>query len=163
CFLLAKALRKPAPELAAELAPRLSAAVDGVRASATGPYLNFRIDRIVLARVVVGEIERKGGDYARSDVGAGKTIVIDFSRPNIAKPMHVGHLRSTIIGAALVRLFQALGYRTVGINHLGDWGSQFGGLVVAIRRWRETVDLEREPMRGLLELYQRSQKAVETD
>ncbi|MCC6407316.1 MAG: arginine--tRNA ligase [Planctomycetes bacterium] len=167
CFVLAKAKKAAPPAVAAELATALSdeLARQGVEATvtATGPYLNFRIERKALAREVFAAVGAAGSRYGGSDEGAGKTIVIDFSSPNIAKPMHVGHIRSTIIGAALQRLHQALGYRTVGINHIGDWGAQFGGLVVAIRRWKDEVQLEQDPVRGLLELYQRSKQAVETD
>jgi arginyl-tRNA synthetase len=112
---------------------------------------------------VLAAIQSQGPAYGGSDEGRGRTVVIDFSSPNIAKPMHVGHLRSTIIGAAIGRLHVHLGYRVVGINHIGDWGSQFGALVVAIRRWRGECDLEREPVLGLLELYQRSKAALESD
>ena len=161
CFGIAKVQRKPPPAVAAELAGKL--AIEGVSVQVLGPYLNFRIERSVLARAVLGEIESKGAQYGSAALGAGKTVVIDFSSPNIAKPMHVGHIRSTILGATLRRLFAFLGYRVVGINHIGDWGAQFGGLVVAIRRWRNEVDLERDPVQGLLELYQRSKKAAEED
>jgi arginyl-tRNA synthetase len=161
CFSIAKAQKRPPPAVASELAGKL--ALEGVSATALGPYLNFRIERSVLARAVLSEIEAQGADYGRAAIGAGKTVVIDFSSPNIAKPMHVGHIRSTILGASLRRLFAFLGYRVVGINHIGDWGAQFGALVVAIRRWRGEVDLERDVVQGLLELYQRSKQAAESD
>lgn len=163
CFALAKAQKKAPPAIAAELATNLAPELASIVATATGPYVNFRIERAELARVVLGEIEQRGAQFGGSDEGDSKTIVIDFSSPNIAKPMHVGHIRSTIIGQALQRIFASLGYRTVGINHIGDWGAQFGALVVAIRRWGETVDFEKEPVHALLDLYQRSKKAVETD
>lgn len=163
CFQAAKVAKKAPPVLAAELATAMNAALENVTAAATGPYLNFSIRKSDLARVVVGDVLAQGERYGGADVGRGKTIVIDYSSPNIAKPMHVGHLRSTILGAALARIFGALGYRVVGVNHIGDWGSQFGGLVVALRRWKSEVDLDADPVRGLLELYQRSKKAVEAD
>ncbi len=163
CFAIAKALKKPPPAVAAEIAAQLGLSLPGITATATGPYLNFRIDRRELARVVLGEIEARADGFGGSDEGAGRTIVVDFSSPNIAKPMHVGHIRSTIIGQALQRIFASLGYRTVGINHIGDWGAQFGALVVAIRRWRETVDFTKEPVHALLDLYQRSKAATESD
>jgi arginyl-tRNA synthetase len=163
CFQAAKAAKKAPPAVAGELAAAMNAALTNISAVATGPYLNFTIDRADLARAVVGQVMARGEQYGGSDTGAGQTIVVDFSSPNIAKPMHVGHLRSTILGAALGRIFTALGYRVVGINHIGDWGSQFGGLVVALRRWRSEVDLEADPVRGLLELYQRSKQAAAAD
>lgn len=163
CFQLARAQRKAPPAIAADLAARLGASLEGIAAQAAGPYVNFRVERPRLAREVLAAIETRGKAFGASQEGRGRTILIDFSSPNIAKPMHVGHLRSTIIGAALGRIFTALGYRVVGINHIGDWGSQFGGLVVALRRWRAEVDLERDPVRALLELYQRSKTAVKED
>jgi len=155
CFVLAKALRKAPPRIAVELAAALSSRLESIAVEAAGPYLNFKIDRAALADDVFGRIEREGERYGGSDEGRGKTIVIDLSSPNIAKPMHVGHLRSTIIGAAIQRLHDALGYRTVGINHIGDWGAQFGKLVCAIHRWGDTIDLEADPIRSLLALYVR--------
>lgn len=163
CFRLAKAMKKAPPAIAAELAGAVNDALPEIEAVATGPYLNFKVERRALAAEVLGEVTAAGADYGGSDEGAGRTVVIDFSSPNIAKPMHVGHIRSTLLGAAIKRLHEALGYRAVGINHIGDWGSQFGGLVVAIRRWRGEVDLESNPVRGLLELYQRSKAAAAED
>jgi len=167
CFVAAKAQKLAPPALAAriaqELGPGGAHALAEVSASAAGPYVNFRIARPALARAVFAQIDAAGARYGGSDEGAGRSIVIDFSSPNIAKPMHVGHIRSTILGHSLTRIFAHLGYTTVGINHIGDWGAQFGGLVVALRRWRGEVDLELDPVRGLLELYQRSKAAVESD
>lgn len=161
CFALAKAQKAAPPAIAAALAPKVAAALSGIACTATGPYLNFKIERGALARAILGDVDSKGAAFGASDEGRGKTIVVDYGSPNIAKPMHVGHLRSTILGMALVRLHQALGYRTVGINHIGDWGAQFGALVVALRRWRHEVDLERDPVMGLLALYQRSKAAID--
>jgi len=163
CFPLAKTLKRAPPRIAAELRPKLAAELPDVEVSAAGPYLNFRIDRGALAAGVLGEIAARGERYGGSDEGAGKTVVIDFSSPNIAKPFHVGHLRSTILGAAIQRLHRALGYETVGINHIGDWGSQFGKLVAAIQRWGDEVDLEREPIQSLLALYVRFHEEEERD
>jgi arginyl-tRNA synthetase len=157
CFVLAKALKKSPPAIAAELAAGLAGdgGLEDLSVEAAGPYLNFKVERAALARSVLGAIESEGERYGGSDEGRGKTVVIDLSSPNIAKQMHVGHLRSTIIGAAVQRLHDLLGYRTVGINHIGDWGSQFGKLVAAIQRWGHEVDLEGEPIRALLALYVR--------
>jgi arginyl-tRNA synthetase len=163
CFGLARALKKAPPAIAAELAAKLAGEFADIEVGAAGPYLNFRVARPALAADLFARIGRDPAAWGGSTRGAGRAVVIDYSSPNIAKPMHVGHLRSTILGAALMRLFSAQGFRTVGINHIGDWGSQFGGLVVAIRRWRGEVDLERDPVRGLLELYQRSKAAASDD
>jgi len=163
CFVLAKERKQAPPAVAAELAAKLAGEFEGIAVTATGPYLNFRIARPLLAREVLADVERRGARYGGGDDGSGKTVVIDYSSPNIAKPMHVGHIRSTILGASLVRIFRHLGYRVVGINHIGDWGAQFGGLVVALRRWKGQVDLERDPVMGLLDLYQRSKEALQSD
>jgi arginyl-tRNA synthetase len=162
CFLVGKARKQAPPAAAAELAAALSGKLDRIEARAAGPYVNFTIERGLLASTVLAEVEANGAAHGSSTIGAGRVVVVDYSSPNIAKPMHVGHLRSTIIGAALVRLHQSQGYRVVGINHIGDWGSQFGGLVVAIRRRGKTID-ERDPVHGLLELYQWSKAQVEAD
>ncbi|MEM6570847.1 MAG: arginine--tRNA ligase [Planctomycetota bacterium] len=163
CFVLAKERKAPPPKIAAELQDALNARLTDVEARATGPYLNFTIDRPALAASVLGEIAERSEGYGTTSEGDGKTIVVDFSSPNIAKPMSVGHLRSTVIGAAIQRLHDALGYRTVGINHIGDWGSQFGKLVAAVDRYGDTVDLEGDPIQSLLALYVRYHDEEEGD
>ena len=163
CFLLAKERKAPPPKIAAELGAALAERLGNIEVRATGPYLNFKIDRAELAKAVLGEIDEHGTRYGTSDAGDGSTIVIDFSSPNIAKPMSVGHLRSTVIGAAIQRLHDALGYKTVGINHIGDWGSQFGKLVAAVNRYGDSVDLESDPIPALLALYVRYHEEEEND
>ena len=163
CFMLAKQRKNAPPKIAAELEPLLNSALDGISAHATGPYINFSVDRARLARVIVGSVLDQAAAYGSSNEGAGKTIVIDLSSPNIAKPMSVGHLRSTVIGAALQRLHDSLGYTTVGINHIGDWGSQFGKLVAALNRWGDTVDVDADGIRALLALYVRYHDEEESD
>lgn len=163
CFSLAKAMKKAPPLIATELSEALNADLDGITAEATGPYINFRIDRPLLARTIIGDVLAAGASYGASTDGAGKCIVIDLSSPNIAKPMSVGHLRSTVIGSALQRIFDALGYETVGINHIGDWGSQFGKLIAALDRWGDETDLESDPIRALLSLYVRYHEEEESD
>ncbi|MCA9000958.1 MAG: arginine--tRNA ligase [Planctomycetes bacterium] len=155
CFLLAKRDKGNPAKIAGELAAKLNADFDSIEAIATGPYLNFKVQRAALAKSILGTILGQGQSYGSSKEGAGKTVVIDLSSPNIAKPMSVGHLRSTVIGAAIQRLHDKLGYKTVGINHIGDWGSQFGKLVAAVDRWGDTVDLEGDPIPSLLALYVR--------
>jgi len=163
CFQLAKRQRAAPPRIAADLAPRLTAVLAGISAEAAGPYVNFRVDRSVLAEAVLGAIEAQGERYGGSEEGRGRTVLVDLSSPNIAKPMHVGHLRSTIIGAAVQRLHAALGYTAIGINHIGDWGAQFGKLVAAIERWGDEYDLEADPIRALLALYVRYHDEEESD
>jgi arginyl-tRNA synthetase len=163
CFALAKERRMPPPALAAELAAKLQPALTRVSAAAAGPYVNFRVEQAQLGRSVIEAVLAQGARYGGGDEGAGRTIVLDLSSPNIAKPMSVGHLRSTVIGAALQRICAQLGYRTVAINHIGDWGAQFGKLVAAVQRWGATVDLEGEPIRALLALYVRYHEQEASD
>ena len=163
CFPLARTLKKAPPAIAAELAEQLNADLENITATATGPYINFRVDRATLAETIVNAVLSAGASYGSSQEGAGKKIVIDLSSPNIAKPMSVGHLRSTVIGAALQRIFDALGYETIGINHIGDWGSQFGKLIAALDRWGADTDLESDPIQALLGLYVRYHEEEEGD
>ena len=161
-FPLAKKLRKAPPAIAAELARDLAGELTLFeKAEAAGPYVNLSVKRGAFAEAVLREAIAAGADFGRSAVGRGKTIVIDYSSPNIAKPFHVGHLRSTIIGGALYRLFGALGYTTVGINHLGDWGTQFGKQIVGLKRWGSGADLK--DLEALKELYVRYHKEEERD
>ncbi|HEU5087036.1 MAG TPA: arginine--tRNA ligase, partial [Roseiflexaceae bacterium] len=136
-FRAAKAAGMAPPQLAQELAVAVTfgeeALVDGV--AAAGPFLNFSLDPQRLTALVLAEIEQLGVRYGSDDLGAGQTIVVDYSSPNVAKTMHVGHIRSTIIGQALYNIFTFLGYRTIGDNHLGDWGTQFGMNIAAVLRW----------------------------
>ncbi len=144
CFTLAKRLRKAPPKIAADLAAgEFATPSDRVAgAQAAGPYLNFSFERTAYARWVIAGAMEAGERFGSSDEGGGRTIAIDFSSPNIAKPFHVGHLRSTIIGGALYRIFATLGYRPVGINHLGDWGTQYGKLIVGVKTWGRPEDLD---------------------
>jgi arginyl-tRNA synthetase len=142
CFTLARARRQKPNEIAADLARKLAGASKLLpRVEAAGPYVNLGVDRVVFAEYVLRQAVRQGEEVGASPEGAGRVIAIDYSSPNIAKPFHVGHLRSTIIGGALYRLFEKLGYRPVGINHLGDWGTQFGAQIVALRRWGRPEDV----------------------
>ena len=163
CFPLAKTLKKAPPAIATELAEQLNADLENITATATGPYINFRVDRATLAETIINAVLTAGPSYGTSQEGAGKKIVINLSSPNIAKPMSVGHLRSTVIGAALQRIFDALGYETIGINHIGDWGSQFGKLIAALDRWGAETDLESDPIQALLGLYVRYHEEEDDD
>lgn len=163
CFKLAKELKQPPPKIAADLAARLSGGERPYSAIAMGPFLNFRIRPALVMQHVLDEVFSRRERYGTSELGAGKTIVMDYSAPNIAKPFHVGHLRSTIIGNSIRRLHEALGYRVVGINYLGDWGKQFGLLVHAFRKWGDEAELEKNPIAHLVELYVRANREAESD
>ncbi|CAM4440694.1 MULTISPECIES: arginine--tRNA ligase [Paenibacillus] len=123
------------------------------RLEASSGYLNFHWNKGIFAREVIGEIDAAGEKYGEQNIGQGRVIVIDYSSPNIAKPFHIGHLRSTVIGSALYRIFSCLGYRVIGVNHLGDWGTQFGKLIVAYRLWGDEERLASGAIDELLRLY----------
>ncbi len=131
--------------------------------SAAGGFNNCRIKTAALAEAVLREIFQKKNDYGASDMGMGKNIVIDYSSPNIAKPFGVAHLRTTAIGHSLYRIFKKMGYNCIGVNHLGDWGTQFGKLIVAYRLWGSEEELRGDPIGKLLELYVRYHKEEESD
>lgn len=152
CFKLSKTLRKPPAAIADEL--RLAVKLDEFeRAESVSGYLNFYLDKSRFAGKVLSELLHQGERYGSRSIGSGRTIVIDYSSPNIAKPFHVAHLRSTVIGNALYRIHRFLGYTCIGINHLGDWGTQFGKLIVAYRMWGSKVDVENNGIDELLRLY----------
>ncbi len=142
CFRLAKALKKAPPAISAELAGKIEKPhfIEEIRP--TGPYLNFFVKKDFFASSVLNEVYKQGDKYGTLDIGKGRAIIIDYSSPNIAKNFHVGHLRSTVIGNALYNIYNAIGYKSFGINHLGDWGTQFGKLMVAYNKWssKELVD-----------------------
>ncbi len=160
CFKFARSLRLAPPAIAAKLQPYL-AKLDFVdRAEIVGGYLNIFFNRAKVADML-GENFALGNDAGRSDEGKGKTICIDFSSVNIAKPFHIGHLSTTVIGGALYRIFEHLGYNVVGINHLGDWGTQFGKLIVATRKWSSLEEVKGNDEYYLNSLYVRYHKEAE--
>jgi arginyl-tRNA synthetase len=162
CFPLAKTLRKAPPVIANELAAAFRPTALVKEARATGPYINFFVDRVAYNQAGLSAVLAQGNGYARSTEGEGKTVVIDYSSPNIAKPFGVGHLRTTVIGNALYRIYDHLGYGVIRINHLGDWGTQFGKLIVAFKRWGDETDLATHPIQTLYDLYVRFHSEVET-
>lgn len=155
CFRLARAFKRPPAEIAARLAGELGEDPLLERVTCAGPYLNFVLKRSVLAEDILSRIRQEGQAYGSSSRGGGRAVVIDFSSPNIAKPFGVGHLRSTVIGHSLHRIYTFLGYRAVGINHLGDWGTQFGKIITAYKRWGSESQLNRDPIGHLFQLYVR--------
>ena len=155
CFRFAKVMRKSPALIAEGLASALSP--DGVIAevSALNGYLNIKVNKAALAGEVLPRIAREGARYGSSDEGAGKTVCIDYSSVNIAKPFHIGHLSTTVLGGALYRIYRFLGYQTVGINHLGDYGTQFGKLIAAYKKWGERDAVEKGGIHAVNELYVR--------
>ncbi|MBQ2730777.1 MAG: arginine--tRNA ligase, partial [Clostridia bacterium] len=164
CFVLAKKLRKAPPIIAKELLEVIEAAGSELFTSveAVGGYLNFRLSD-ASKTAALASFALAGDDYGKSDEGAGKTIVLDFSSPNIAKPFHIGHLGTTAIGNSLRRMHEFCGYKTVSINHLGDWGTQFGRLIVAYRRWGSEREIEEGGVDALGEIYRRFYAEAEED
>lgn len=152
-FALAKAQRRPPPAVAAELAAKVQPGGALRSVSAAGPYVNATLDGAEVARAVLPEVLGRGEAWGTLDLGRGATVVVDFSSPNIAKPFAIHHLRSTVIGHALAGLLQAAGWRPVGINHLGDWGTQFGQLLAIWDERGDEAELQRRGIAYLLELY----------
>lgn len=163
CFVLAREMKLPPPKIAAALQEHFRNPASVVRTAAVGGYFNIWYDPAAIANEVLPAIRAEGRAYGSSTEGAGRTICMDYSHPNIAKPFGVGHLRSTVIGHSLKRVFEKLGYATRGINHLGDWGTQFGRLIVAYREWGDPAELEKAPIRHLYDLYVRFHAQAETD
>ena len=163
CFKLAKVLRK-APVLIAEELANSFAADEYVReVCAVNGYLNFKINRDFWAQSTLSRILSEREGYGSSNEGAGKTVCIDYSSVNIAKPFHIGHLSTTVLGSSLYKIHKFLGYTPVGINHLGDYGTQFGKLISAYKRWGRREDIETGGLRALNELYVRFHKEAETN
>lgn len=161
CFPLAAKLRKNPEDIARELADRMPPLGLLQQPRAQGGYLNVPFNRAAYARAVMEDFSRLGDDYGRSEEGGERRVVIDFSSPNVARPMSVGHLRSTIIGAALHRLYAFSGYAPVGVNHFADWGTQFGTLLYGMTHWLDREAYAREPIRELLRLYVKFEEETE--
>ncbi|MDR1940199.1 MAG: arginine--tRNA ligase [Clostridiales bacterium] len=165
CFKFSKALRQAPNAIAARIADGIESAKPDFLESveAVGGYVNFSLDKKLFSTLTLGEIFQRAGEYGNSDEGAGKTVCIDFSSINIAKPFHIGHLGTTVIGAALYRIFKKLGYNAVGINHLGDFGTQFGKLIVAYKLWGDADDIKKRGLKALVDIYVRFHKEEEQD
>ena len=161
-FSLAKTERKAPQIIAADIAEKIDTAhFDKV--VATGPYVNFFLSKAEISGQVIKEVIKDGADYGQQNEGNNHNITIDLSSPNIAKPFSVGHLRSTVIGDALSNIFRKIGYNTIKINHLGDWGKQFGLLMVAYKKWGSQEAVEANPIDELLKLYVRINAEIEND
>lgn len=153
CFTLAKSLRKAPPLIANDIAAALGK-IDGVeRIETKGAYINFFTDKDILIKNTVESAIKDGLDYGRSDMGGGRNVCLDYSSINIAKPFHIGHLSTTVIGNSLSRIYKHLGYNAISINHLGDWGTQFGKLIVAYKLWGDRELVEKGSVNELVKLY----------
>ncbi len=162
CFKLSKVLRSSPVKIAETLAPA-AAGGEIVRAEAVKGYLNLFVDGEAMTRRVLSEITARGDRYGSPECGAGKTVVLDYSSPNVAKPFHIGHLGTTVIGHSLKLLHEFAGYECIGINHLGDWGTQFGKLIVAYRRWGSREAVEAGEIDELVRLYVKFHEEAELD
>ena len=162
CFKMSKTLRMAPVKIAALVAEDFSAPCVE-RAEAVNGYFNIFLDGSALAKKVVGEVDAKGEKYGAPDIGKGRTVVLDYSSPNVAKPFHIGHLGTTVIGHSLKMLHEFAGYKCVGINYLGDWGTQFGKLIVAYRNWGNKELIEEGGIDKLVELYVKFHEAAEAD
>lgn len=162
CFQLAKSMRKAPNMIAEELKDKMDK--DGFeKIENLGPYLNFFVDKGNFNKNTIEKVLTEGDNYGSSNIGDGKTVCLDYSSPNIAKPFHVGHLFSTAIGNSLSKMFKKEGYETVSINHLGDWGTQFGKLISAYNRWIDEEALEADPIKELLRIYVKFHEEAEKD
>lgn len=156
CFKLAKSLRKAPPVIASEIKEAIKLDDGSIeKIEIIGGYLNIYINKASLAETVLKEVAQKQEKYGSSNIGMGKNVVIDYSAPNIAKPFHIGHLRSTVIGGALYKIYNFLGYNSVGINYLGDWGLQFGKVMAGYDMWKDEYDFSQSEIQAILKIYVR--------
>ena len=159
CFRLAKDLHKAPPIIANEIKENIKIDEKIIsKIDVVGGYLNIFINKQTLVEGVLKEVNNKKEKYGSSNLGQGKNVVIDYSAPNIAKPFHIGHLRSTVIGGAIYKIYNFLGYNSVGINYLGDWGLQFGKVMAGISLWKDEYDFENDEMASTLKTYIRFNK-----
>ena len=163
CFRLAKELKKAPPAIANEIKEKIILDENIMdKVEVVGGYLNFYTNKELLAKEVIEAVD-KSEEFGKSEIGKGKNIVIDYSAPNIAKPFHIGHLRSTVIGAALYNIYKKLGYNVIGINHLGDYGTQFGKLIEGYKLWGKEYNLDQDPIGELTKIYIRINELCKED
>ena len=163
CFRLAKELKKAPPVIANELKEHIQDESWIEKVDVVGGYLNIFVNKKEFANNIVNEVISNKDNYGKSNIGEGKTVVIDYSAPNIAKPFHIGHLRSTVIGGALYKMYKFLGYNVVGINHLGDWGMGICRTIAGYKMWKDEYDFSTEPIKSILAIYVRYNKIEKED
>ena len=161
-FTLAKTLRQAPPQIAQNLVDEMDTS-NFASVQATGPYINVKLNRSATAGRIVQEVLSQGDAYGQVDLGHGGVMTVDMSSPNIAKPMSMGHLRSTVIGNAIANLATKANYKPFKVNHLGDWGTQFGKLIVAYKLWGDDAVIEADPVKELVKLYVEFHEKAETD
>ena len=163
CFSLSKVLRKAPNMIAAELAEKITADDVVGEVKAVGGYLNFFFNKKLFVSEIAEKVLEEGENYGKCSEGEGKTVVIDYSSPNIAKPFHIGHLFSTSVGNSLAKIYSFLGYKVERVNHLGDWGTQFGKVISAYKRWGDKAVVEKDPITELNKLYVKFHEEAEKD
>lgn len=163
CFRLAKAFGKDPNLIAEELSRKIGGGDFFERIENVGPYINFFIDKAKLAETVINSIKERGEKFGSTNIGQGRKALVEFSSPNIAKPFHIGHIRSTVIGNSLYKIFKFQGFDTERLNHLGDYGTQFGMLIAAYKKWGDMKVIESDPINELLKLYVKFNEEAEKD
>ena len=161
CFKLAKTLRKAPPLIAKGIAEAIAENPLFEKVEQVNAYVNMFISKEEMIKDTISEVLEKGDDFGKTDLGQGKKVIVEYSSPNIAKPFHIGHIRSTVIGNSLYKIYDALGYDVFRINHLGDYGTQFGKMICAYRHWGNKEDVEKEPIKTLLSYYTKFHVEVE--
>ncbi|MDP1729455.1 MAG: arginine--tRNA ligase, partial [archaeon] len=163
CFVLAKKFKRNPVEIASELADKIKNNLEFEKVNALGPYVNIFVNRVALAEEILEKIIKEKDSYGSSKIGKNKRIVVDMSSPNIAKPFGIGHLRSTIIGNSIAEISKFQGYKVIKINYLGDWGTQFGKLIVGYKKWGSIDKLKKDPIKHLLSIYVKAEKTKSLD
>lgn len=163
CFNLAKVLKNSPVNIANDIKEKIILDTKIDRVEVVNGYLNFYLNSADVASNVLNKIINESEKYGRSNIGIGKKILIDYSSPNVAKPFHLGHFRNTVLGSAIYKLYANLGYEVIGINHLGDWGIQFGLIIEGYKRFKDEYDLEKEPIKVLAQIYARMNKLSKED
>ncbi|MBS5794619.1 MAG: arginine--tRNA ligase [Clostridiales bacterium] len=163
CFKLAKTMKKAPNIIASELAEKIEKKefIDNIQV--VNAYINFYVSKSIYVEKVLTNVLNEKDNFGNSNMGKDKTVIIDYSSPNIAKPFHIGHLRSTVIGNSLYKIYKKLGYNVVGINHLGDWGTQFGKLIVAYKKWGNKELVEKDDIKELSKIYVKFHEESERD
>ena len=163
CFRLAKTLKKAPPVIAEEIKEKIEIDEKYItKVEVAGGYINFYFNKMLQIEELLREFSIKK-EYGKSDFGKGKNIIVEYSSPNIAKPFHIGHLRTTLIGNCLYRVYKYLGYNTTGINHLGDYGTQFGKMIEAYKMWGQEYDLTEDPINKMMDMYVRINELCKSD
>lgn len=163
CFSLAKIKRQNPAQIASEIKEQIGELETFEKVETLNAYINFYSDKTFIQNQVLNEVLKEKENYGKKQIGTGKNVTIDFSAPNIAKPFHIGHIRSTVIGDAIRNIYKALGYNTIGINYIGDYGTQFGVMIAAYKLWGDKEVIDADPINELLKLYVRYNTEAEDD